>query len=82
MTQTETPTRISPLVGVSSFHKLFRRPIMAKLPMPFSNPSMQSYPGHQGMDYPQRTGTLVPANGAGVIFNRGYTRKAGNSGGR
>lgn len=51
---------------------------MAKLPMPFSNPSMQSYPGHQGMDYPQRTGTLVPANGAGVIINRGYSRKAGN----
>lgn len=51
---------------------------MAKLPMPFSNPSMQSYPGHQGIDYPQHTGTLVPANGAGIIINRGYSRKAGN----
>ena len=51
---------------------------MAKLPMPFNNPAMESYPGHQGMDFPQRTGTLVRANGRGVIINRGYTRKAGN----
>lgn len=38
---------------------------MSRLPIPFWNPA--TYPGHSGVDYPQRSGTVFRASGPGVV---------------
>jgi hypothetical protein len=48
---------------------------MARLPMPFNNPT--TYPGHEGVDYGQKRGTPIPASGPGVISKRTKTERGG-----
>lgn len=45
------------------------------LPMPYSNPT--TYEGHSGVDYPQSTGTPIPASGPGVVTLTSYTARGG-----
>lgn len=40
------------------------------LPIPFGNPS--TYPGHSGVDFPQSSGTRIPASGNGTVTFRGW----------
>lgn len=50
---------------------------MARLPIPFSNPT--TYPGHTGVDYGVRQGTHFRASGSGVVTRRTYNDRCGNA---
>lgn len=43
---------------------------MTKLPSPFDNPT--TYPGHSGIDFPQKFDTLIKASGPGVVTKTGW----------
>lgn len=45
------------------------------LPMPFSNP--KTYPGHLGVDFPQRKGTPIPASGDGIVTAISFSKTGG-----
>lgn len=46
------------------------------LPIPFDNPN--TYPGHSGVDYPQRQGTLFRASDSGYVISLGSNSRGGN----
>lgn len=48
---------------------------MAKLPIPFSNP--YTYPGHSGIDFPQKRGTPFRASGPGRVTTRSKNLRGG-----
>ena len=50
---------------------------MARLPIPFGNPT--TYPGHSGVDYGQPRGTIFRASGSGVVTRRTYNSRCGNA---
>lgn len=48
---------------------------MAKLPIPFGNP--YTYPGHSGIDFPQKRGTPFRASGPGRVTTRSKNLRGG-----
>lgn len=48
---------------------------MTLLPMPFGNPA--TYPGHSGVDYAQRRGTVIRASGPGTVKTLGRNARGG-----